>query len=337
MRSSAKAAWTAGCTVALALGAAGPAATAAAPQGESNLLASVLRQGLLRVTVVSGRMISGSRGFAHTSTATVGGRKEQFSIGGSAANPVVSFQSDAPDSLLKIEFSGTSRLEISRTPKAGSSVVPIEFHQAPGEPVLLKVGAPGKDRVYRGQSLWHLALAEPAAFRDHLAPWLKMLQHDWDPQQVASEVEQALVRLASEREQPNRQQWAQWVRQLGDPEFSVREKADRQLRQAGRSAAGYLERLDAGQLDAEQRYRIRRIVQSFSGAGQDSSEQIAAWMSGEPAVWLALLARDAEPTRRAALGQLEAILGARVAFDPAAAASVRAKQIEELRAQILSK
>jgi hypothetical protein len=213
----------------------------------------------------------------------------------------------------------------------------MEFLQAPGEPLVLKVGAQGHQRVYRGESLWHLALAEPIVFGDHLAPWLKMLQRDWDPQKAAGEVEQALVRLASQREQPNRQQWAQWVRQLGDPEFSVREEADRQLRRAGRSAAGYLERLDAGQLDAEQRYRIRRIVQSYSAAGQDTSEQIAAWLSGEPAVWLALLARDAEPTRRAALGQLERILGSRPAFDPAAPASVRAKQIEELRAQILPK
>jgi hypothetical protein len=137
-------------------------------------------------------------------------------------------------------------------------------------------------------------------------------------------------------ENPDAQKWSTLVEQLGDERFAVREAADRHLRDAGRAIVVFLERLDRNRLDAEQDYRIRRILQSLSsGKGADDTvERAAAWLSGDPEIWWALMRRDAEPTRRVAAKRLESLLGRPLAFDPAAPADVRGKQLEQIRLQL---
>jgi hypothetical protein len=327
-----------GGVVAVALAVAIPAATLAAQNPQSDMLTAVFRQGSLRVGMVSGRMVlSGWRGGAHERSAIGPGGMERLKVGMNGGDPFISYQIETRDHELFIDFASANRLQIRRTPKAGSAVSAIDFRQEPGEPITLKVGGKDRQRVYRAASLWHLRFMEPGVCRDHLDPFLKMLQRDLDLDGSAAEVEQILLRTASSEGPPSPQRWAQWVGQLGDPQFSVREAADRRLREAGRAVTSYLERLDPKRLDAEQRYRIRRITQALSAGGDDTPDQIAAWLSGDPAIWLTLLARDAEPTRRLALRQLQALLGEPVAFDPAADPATRAKQLDALREKISPK
>jgi hypothetical protein len=125
------------------------------------------------------------------------------------------------------------------------------------------------------------------------------------------------------------------VAELGDERFARREAADRALRAADPAVLLYLEQLDPGRLDAEQQFRLRRISDTLAAkVGGDTPEQIASWLGGDPAVWLALLSRPDVATRRLAAKQLAAILEAPIPVDPETDPTSQQSKLEELRAKI---
>lgn len=308
---------------------------------EPTSLANVRRHGWLQIRVSSGRLVFlGSPGvnLNHTGPAT-GQRRERLSIRVTSGTPVVSYEWRNASQRFSLEVTAERRVQIVREPQTEhGALMPVEFLQAPNEPITLTIGPKDRPRTCQGASLWHLLLAEPAVCRDHVGPLLKILLPEWDFLQLGEQIEGELVRLAESEKPPEQQRWAEWVRQLGDPQFSRREAADRQLREAGRVVATYLERLDPTQLDAEQRYRVRRILQALSeSTAEESPLQVARWLSGDPAVWLALLSRDQPSIRRSAHRRLEALLGSPIAFDPDADPPTRTRQLEAIRKQILAK
>lgn len=308
---------------------------------ETPALTNVRRQGWIQVKVTSGRLVfSGSRGvnFSHTAP-TVNDRREKLSIRVTGQNPVLGYEFSNATQQFSLDASAGNRVQIRRLPRGDrAEPVPVEFLQVPGEPIVLKVGAKEQEKVYRAAGLWHLFLAEPAACRAHLAPLLRILLREWDFIKAGEEIEAILIRTAESGKPPDQQRWAEWVRQLGAPSFARREAADRQLREAGRVVVTYLEQLDAARLDAEQRWRVRRILQALGESASDESPaQTATWLSGDPAVWLALLARDQESTRRAAYKRLQATVGGPLEFDPGADPATRNRQLEALRQRILPK
>ena len=148
-------------------------------------------------------------------------------------------------------------------------------------------------------------------------------------------MEAALREAAAEGNLPDPQRWAALVEQLGDERYSRRAAADRELRAMGRVVFTYLQGLDRDRLDAEQHYRVRRIVMSLAAnMNNDLPPEIARWLAGDPVVWLALLSRDDESTRRLAAERLEALLGEPISFDPAADPATRTEQIERLRQEV---
>jgi hypothetical protein len=164
---------------------------------------------------------------------------------------------------------------------------------------------------------------------------LELLRPDWKLEKVGAGVENQLLRMASGGALLDRARWAALVEQLGDNEFPRREAADRQLRAASPAVLGYLEQLDFSRLDAEQQFRVRRIISSLSrGLTGEMADQIASWLSGDAGVWLSLLSRPDASTRRLAARQLAAVWGEPIAFDPDASEEVRLGQIEKLRARI---
>jgi len=292
------------------------------------------RLGPVQFKIVSGRIVmTGLRYGTHSTQSTGRGRTERLTLGVNNNEPVMSYNSKSSTEELSIEISGGSRLRIQRLPKGSSEVVPVDFQQA-GGPITLTVGPKDKQRVYRAASLWHLLIAERDDCRQHLVPLVKILHRDWDLMKTVDQVEAVLLGPATARDLPDRRRWATLVEQLGDSRFAQREAADRQLREAGRAVLPYLRQLDASRLDAEQRYRIRRIMQAFSGSEDvQSPDQVAAWLSGDPAIWLIYLARNDESTRRLAAGRLEILLGQPIPFNPAADAPTRARQLARLRQQ----
>ena len=300
-------------------------------------LANAVRRGWVRARIISGRIyFTGARLGNMPDPGKSGDRDERLSITMAGRELHINYRMSTSDEELLIEVIGGGQVHICRTPKGDSSLVPVDFRQAEDEPLCLSLGSPGQERVCRAPSLWHLLVMEPEASRQHLLPLLALLNPQPDLDRTAQQAEAALVRGAAQRELPDPQRWSALVEQLGDERFSRREAADRQLRALGRVVLTYLERLDPSRLDAEQHYRVRRIIKQLSsGVGDDSPLEIADWLAGDPAVWFALLSRDDESTRRSAAERLEAFLGRALPFDPSADATTRSEQIERLRGRIL--
>ena len=193
------------------------------------------------------------------------------------------------DEEIFIRFASANRMEIRRVPKGDAKITPVEFDQPATGPVTLKIGAK-EVREYRAGSLWHLMLTEPAECRRSLLPLLSLLQPNRDLAKTGEDVRAELLRMAESGTSSDQKQWARWVQELGDDQFAEREAADRQLRETGRIVVSYLQQLDTSRLDAEQRFRVRRIVKALTTAnGGDSPEQVASWLFADPAVWLAML------------------------------------------------
>ncbi len=297
-------------------------------------LNNVRRQGWLQFNLRAGRIVvAGLRGvnFNHAGQLTPD-RRERLTIRVSANEPILSYELTTPTFRFQVDVAAGNRVQIRRLPGENQPGPAVEFRQSPNEPVSLKVTESDEDRLYHAASIWHLFLAEPAAAREHLDPLLKILFREWDFSKTAEEIEAALVRMAQSGVPPDQKLWAQWVKDLGDASFAKREAADRHLRESGRVVASYLQRLDPATLDAEQRFRIRRILRALAELGnEESPPQLAMWLSGDVSVWLALLTRDDEPTRRAALQRLQALVGHPLAFDPAADPQERGRQLDALR------
>ncbi len=156
--------------------------------------------------------------------------------------------------------------------------------------------------------------------------------------QTADSVEGELLKLAKAGKLPERGRWNRLIEQLGDEQYARREAADRLLRQEGPAVASSLEQLDFDQLDAEQQFRVRRIVASFRGRiATDAPDQIAAMLFPEPLIWLAFLDRPEKTTRTAAAKQLAALLGEPIDVDPAADPATQGKQRGQLRTKIVGR
>ncbi len=302
------------------------------------LLTNALRQTWVQLGMVSGRvLLKSNRGIQTSTSSHSGQRRERLSLRAAGTDPVLDYDLATPAEEITVRFSAANRLDIRRVPKVESDAALVEFHQPAAGPVSLKVGK-SDPQTYQAASLWHLFVQEPAVCRQRLMPLLNLLHSDWDLAKTGDEVEGLLLRMAGAGTLPDQSRWAELVRQLGDGRFAAREAADRRLREAGRSVVPYLQKLDPARLDAEQQLRIRRIVQALTtSSGDDAPEQLASWLSGDPAIWLAMLSRPEESTRRLAVRQLGALLGGPITFDPAADPQTRKKQIDDLRGRILPK
>jgi hypothetical protein len=312
------------------------AADAQSPQwSDYNILAEAARYHWLQFTISSGRLVVGAAGFFNKSTSR-NSRTEWLNIRTVDGDLFVQYDAVAPDEQIAFELRGGKRIHLSRNPRGGSAVVPLDFQQDPHEPLRFTVGDGPRREVFEAASLWHLLVEHPDACKKQLVPLLEIFRPEWQLSQRAREAEEELFRMAGCGQIPDRQRWAALVAQLSDDRFARREAADRDLRAAGPALLPYLQSLDFHQLDAEQQARLRRIMGVLTHALEDdTAQQIASWMIADPEVWLALLARPDEPTRRLAAAQLTKLLGQPVTFDPAADASRRKRQIDQLRARPL--
>jgi len=312
------------------------AAEVAEPVAPTTMLSEVIRLGWLKARIVSGRITFSATRLGNMNNAVKDdNHNEQVSIRVAGKNLAATYEMSTADEEFRLDVTGDREFHVRRLPKGDSPLPPVSFRQAADGPLSLTLGPQPNQRVYRAASLWHLFLMEPEVCRLHLAPLLRPLDPQWNLARSAEQVEAALRHAAAEGELPDPKRWAALVEQLGDERFSRRSAADRELRAMGRVVFTYLRGLDRDQLDAEQHYRVRRIVMMLSAnMDNDLPPEIANWLAGDPVVWLAMLSRDDEPTRRLAADRLEALLGEPIPFDPTAHPPTPAKQIEQLRSRI---
>jgi hypothetical protein len=227
---------------------------------------------------------------------------------------------------------------IRREPRGKAAFVPVEFTQAPNEKTTLTLGAGPEKRTYQASDIWRLAIARPKECKEHLFPLLEMIRSGWKFSETAAGVEEKLLQEAGKDAAVDRARWAKMVEQLGDERFAKREAANRSLRAEGIAAVGYLRQLDFSKLDAEQQFRVRKILDAFTGLnGDDSIEEIAASLAADPMVWLELLSRPESATRKAAAKQLAMLLGEPIDVDPAADPDSQKEKREQLKARIEAK
>jgi hypothetical protein len=312
------------------------AAAAAQPPGDVPLLRQYCenRQGFLRFKMVDGRVVLGSRwnsgGIQNTRSA--GERKETISLRRDAGQPRLSYQRTNAQEQLSISVGDT--VSICREPRGKSSLVRMEFQQS-AEGVRLTLDAGERRRDYRAADLWRLLIAQPGECRRHLLPVLELLRPDWKLFEMAAEAEKNLLESARADTAPGSARWTALVAQLGDDRYAQREAADRALRAGGPTALAYLRRLDPSHLDAEQQYRVRRILDAAAARSEDdTADEIAGALFHDPAVWLALLERPDHSVRQAAAGRLAALLGGPIDIDPAAEPNTQKAKRDALRARI---
>jgi HPt (histidine-containing phosphotransfer) domain-containing protein len=328
--------------IALVLGLLWPAAADAQARrypgnGRNSLLFQSFFLGNVPMTIAAGHVVPTGRWQFGTWGHKMEGEssKEELQFLGNGVSGSVHYQRTTAEEHFVVELSSDGRFLLRHTPKGKAKGSPIELNQVPGAQITFTVGAGPQQTVYRAPTLWHLILLEPKACGEHLTPLLQPFPWSSQLTQIMTSLEAELVRLAGIGKIPSREQWAVMVRQLADNDYAKREAADRGLRGGGPAAASYLQQLDYAAMDAEQQFRIDRIIESFRGqTASDTTEQVAAMLAADPLVWLALLDRPQEATRRAAAKQLAALLGESIGIDPVADPATQKERREQLRAKL---
>lgn len=297
---------------------------------------------LVQYEAAGGRLISFPQRIGHRTNQIVeqNGIRHELQVDSRAPASSVVYVVTAPHFEVRITTDNGDHYLIQRTstgdaPEGVEPVVPLTFEQYQGKPISLTVEYGGEPQSFAVSSIWHLMLAAPQAFREELVPLLELLRPDWNLIAISDEIENTLMHQARISRVNQQMHWSTLVQGLADDRFAVREAADRHLREAGPAVLPLLRRLDPEHLDAEQRFRIRRIINHLSAAESvDTADTVVAWLASDPATWLSLLERDDESLRNIAAEQLRLLLGREIDFDPAAEEAIRAKQVQRLRNSI---
>jgi hypothetical protein len=295
----------------------------------------------LRLSVISGR-ITNIIGFPYGNTSqsnpTIGASrdslKEQLNVRSNTVTGSLNYERTSPAIDFSLEVTSEGRFAFRYVGKDAGKQTVVQFQQVADDPLTLTVQEGGQQQVYRGPTLWHLVIGCQEPCRRHLLPLLDQLRPQRTFTQDAVNIESELLKEAAEKRR-DRKQWATLVTQLGDERFANREAADRQLRNGGLGVVSYLRQLDLARLDAEQQFRIRRILKSVGKQTDDDTPvQAASMLAEDPAVWASLLSRPEVATRRVAADQLAAILGEPLRIDPTAEPATQQFELEQLRMHI---
>ena len=264
------------------------------------------------------------------------GKSEAINLGNENGRSTLRYERTTPNEQFTINVAGSSdKVSISRTPLGKSAFMAVEFQQSPAEKTTLTLGVGDHRRVFQAADFWQLAIVQPKECREHLFPLLDLLRPDWKTAAMVARVEAYLLARTREDATADRARWAALVEQLGDDQFTKREAADRALRAGAASALNYLRQLDFQRLDAEQQFRVSRIIRKLAGKSEDdSADAVAASLLRNSAVWLALLDRPEKATRQTAARQLAALLGEPIDVDPAAEPNTQKAKRERLRMRI---
>ncbi len=286
--------------------------------------------------MVSGRVSLVGGGFGTRSTSSTGpAQSESLQMRFTEDETFLSYQLNIPTEVFLVTVSAKQAIRLERRPTGKASFRAVTYVQKPGQEVVLLVGSDERTESIEAPSLWHLLLAVPDLCREHLLPMLATLSPHWDLEEVSKEIERGLLQGESSSALADRSRWTALLDQLADDSFARREAADRELRAAGPAALGYLRRLSLAALMPEQQHRIRRMMDAGgSENGNDTVDEVIAWLSGDAHAWLALADRPELASRQTAATRLGEILGEPIAFDPQAAPADRARQIDALRERL---
>lgn len=221
--------------------------------------------------------------------------------------------------------------------REGKVTATTRFEQRPGAPLRLEVIEGDASQTIEGDTVWHLWLTDAHLCAENLLPLCEMIGLEVPWTQFTQALESRLVSLADSGESHDQTAWRTWLDELSSPHFAVREAADRQLRSAGTSLLPFVRRLDLALLDAEQRFRLRRIMHDLqSDIAADTVDSTADLLLDDPRVWVELLDQEDATERTAVAAQLQRTLQAEIEYDAAGSAEVRREQVARLRERVRS-
>jgi hypothetical protein len=294
-----------------------------------------------QLRMITARMVSGkfsaicpASNQSMTSNVNLPDRREKLSISLAGGKPSVGYEALTSRERFAITIDQGDALSLQLAPQSEAEGTLIDFSQAATGAIHLTIGSGKEVREIRAQSIWQLMLIEPEACQTHLVPLLQLIRPDWRLKQQADTIEEFLCRTVESQPAANRAVWRQAVTDLASPRFAERERAEQKLLEGGQNVLPLLQVLPRAKLDAEQMYRVRRIVRQVTGAGdEDTPGRVAFWLAEDPRVWHALASRDDVAKRRVAASRLVQILPPPVEFDPEGTAEQRAEQLTRIREQ----
>lgn len=298
----------------------------------------VARLRWVQFDVVSGRLVATPLhlGTTLSTSTTVNDRRESLSIDLSNASPNIRYEMSAPGEELRIETQDGTQFLLRRVRRNDEVTTQVELMQpATDEGLTLSITRDGLTRTHRRATVWHLLLEEPDATVELLGPLFELMRPGWKIASQMEAAERSLCEAARFRRSSNVQLWAKAVSQLASAKYPERTAAERELLSAGRDVLPYLRSLNRELLDAEQRRRIRFVIESLDSNEGDTAEQIVALLSPDPVAWLSLLNRPELAKRKLAYEQLTYLLDRPVEFDPNGDEAVRAEQLNLLREQLV--
>ncbi|HVU88016.1 MAG TPA: hypothetical protein VHD36_11905 [Pirellulales bacterium] len=322
--------WLDAVVVLLALFFSAPSSLAAEREMHPSL-AGQLR--MVQLRIMSGRITAGGPASEQSLTSNYMGnsRREQLTIDLGGGRPSVNYGRFAPDERLSYQIENGSEVTIQLVPRSTGDHATVVFLQPAEGALRLRVATGEQSQTVSAPSLWHLLIIEPALCREHLLPLLEIMHPNWQLAQQAVEIENALCADQPARPAIDHSSWEKSLQQLTSDRFVERERAEQQLRGYGPVVLPFLRRQGRSELDPEQAFRVRRVIRSLAkDADEDRPDRVLPWLTGDPRIWYALLAREDEHVRSVAAGQLAKLLDAKLEFDPAAEPELRRAQRERL-------
>jgi hypothetical protein len=209
------------------------------------------------------------------------------------------------------------------------------FEQRPNQKLTLFVQRGDSVRTLEADTIWHLWLSDSKLCAENLLPLCEMIGIDMPWLQFTEALETQLLRYADAPPSHDASQWRHWIKNLSDERYSVREAADRELRGAGSALLPFVRRIDPALLDAEQRFRLRRILFSMEGeTAADTVASAAEWLQDDVCAWVELLDREDVADRTSAARHLARLLESEIDFDPTADPTTRGEQLLRLRDRV---
>ena len=261
------------------------------------------------------------------------GRTERHALSMSADMPSLEYNLSTSTESLKISMKNGFDIHIAYSRKGDARIRRFEFTQLPERPLSIVVETSRTPRRTRADTIWELLIVESDLCRQYLLPVLKHLRSGRRLVDDGQLVENVLMKFAL----TDRRQWDRLVTDLASRKFGTRRSAERKLQAIGPSIIPYLQGLDPQQLDAEQKHCVARIVKAVDIQPGFVPEKTAAALVENRRVWLALMSRPSENTRRLAARQLKTLLDEPLDFDPAADDAVRQSQLDRLKQRIVGR
>lgn len=285
-------------------------------------------QGRLRVVGLRGPQNRNlQRGDEHTEA------RETLSIHTGADDLVVRYELNTLQRRMLLSQDMRQRFVLENEVIRGAETARLTLKQWPDGRCEFSTSGSESKLTCRG-GIWHFSVLYPEVFYGQVLPLLEELHPNWQLQVQAMRVREHLSRPFTEELRAKQENWQNWVSDLTSDDFTVRQAADRGLRNSGPEVLGYLDFVMHRNLEKEQKARIQHIAKQLAPPSADHPELASRWLEQDSQIWISLLGQGTPEEQRIAQLRLEAMLGEKVRFDATASATERQAALRKIESRL---